>query len=97
MKAGPEDWWFAVADVVPKQRTFAGMNYILTVPDERKAFLEELVKAMPFLKARPISGPKAEHINDVLDAIEEMKAIEAGKRKPRSAKAMLRELCRTSP
>lgn len=68
------------------------MNYILTVPDERKALLDELIKAMPFLKARPISKAKAEHINDVLDAIEEMKAVEAGKRKPRSAKAMLRGL-----
>ncbi|MBX2973010.1 MAG: hypothetical protein KF797_07900 [Flavobacteriales bacterium] len=68
------------------------MDYLLTVPDDRRAFLEELVKAMPFMKARPITKTKAEHINDVLDAIEELKAIEAGKRKPRSAKAMLREL-----
>lgn len=68
------------------------MDYLLTVPDDRKAFLEELVKAMPFLKARRISKAKAEHINDVLDAIDELKAIESGKRKPRSSKAMLREL-----
>ncbi|MBK8340141.1 MAG: hypothetical protein IPK99_09220 [Flavobacteriales bacterium] len=68
------------------------MNYILTVPDKRKDFLEELLKAMPFLKARPISKEKAERVNDMLDAIDELKAIEAGKRKPRSMKALLREL-----
>ncbi len=68
------------------------MNYILTVPEKRKEFLEELFKAMPFLKARPISELKAERMNDMLDAIEEIKAIEAGKRKPRSMKALLREL-----
>ncbi|MEO8589807.1 MAG: hypothetical protein ABI432_10590 [Flavobacteriales bacterium] len=68
------------------------MNYILTVPEERKDFLEELFKAMPFLKARPISKAKAERVNDMLDAVDEIKAIEAGKRKPRSMKALLREL-----
>lgn len=60
------------------------MNYILTVPDKRKDFLEEFLKAMLFLRTRPISKEKAERVNDMLDAIEEMKAIEAGKRKPRS-------------
>ncbi len=68
------------------------MNYILTVPDKRKDILEALLKAMPFLKARPISAQKAERVQDMLDAIEEIKAIEAGKRKPRSMKALLREL-----
>ena len=68
------------------------MNYILTVPDKRKEFLEELFKAMPFLKARAISPAKAERVNEMLDAIEELKAIEDGKRKPRSMKALLREL-----
>lgn len=66
------------------------MNYILTVPDKRKEILEEILKAMPFLKARAISAEKAENVNDILDAIEEMKAIEAGKCKPRSMKALLR-------
>ena len=65
------------------------MNYILTVPDDRKDFLEELVKAMPFLKARPISKAKAEHVGELLEAIDEIKAIEAGKKKPRSMKALL--------
>ena len=68
------------------------MNYILTVPDQRKDFLEELFKAMPFLKARAISKEKAERVNDMLDAIHELKAIEAGKRKPRSMKTLLRDL-----
>ena len=68
------------------------MNYILTVPDKRKDFLMEFLKAMPCLKARAITAEKAERMNDMLDAIEEMKAIEAGKRKPRSMKALLREL-----
>ena len=68
------------------------MNYILTVPDKRKDILEELLESMPFLKARAISKGKAERVNDMLDAIEELKAIEAGKRKPRSMKALLREL-----
>ena len=68
------------------------MNYLLTVPDKRKNLIEELIKAMPFLKARPMSAVKAERVNDMLDAIEEIKAIESGKQKPRSMKALLRGL-----
>ncbi len=68
------------------------MNYILTVPDGRKEFLEELFKAMPFIKAKAISKAKAEHMTDMIEAIEELKEIESGKRKPRSMKALLREL-----
>jgi len=54
------------------------MNFILTVPEKRKV--------------RTISTDKAERMNDILVAIQEMKAIEAGKRKPRSMKSLLREL-----
>ena len=68
------------------------MDYILSVPDDRKQFLEELIKAIPFLRVRAISKEKAARVNDMLDAIEEMKAIEAGRKKPRSMKALLREL-----
>lgn len=67
------------------------MNFILTVPEKRKEFLEELIKALPFLEERAISAEKAERVNDMLDVIQEMKAIEAGKRKPRTMKALLQE------
>ncbi len=63
------------------------MNYILSLPGNRKDILEELVKAMPFLKARAIS--KAKRVCDMADAIKEMKAIEARKRSSRSRKLLV--------
>ncbi|HRP00610.1 MAG TPA: hypothetical protein PLN54_14350 [Flavobacteriales bacterium] len=68
------------------------MDYLLEVPKEKQAFLEELLRGFPFIKARKLSAEKAERMRDMLEAVEEIKAIEAGKRKPRSMKALLREL-----
>lgn len=68
------------------------MDYLLEVPKEKQAFLEELLRGFPFIKAKKLSPVKAERMRDMVEAIDEMKAIEAGKRKPRSMKALLREL-----
>jgi hypothetical protein len=68
------------------------MNYLLEVPRSKQAFLEELLRGFPFIKARKLSPEKAEHMNDLVDAIAEITEIEAGKKKPRSMKALLREL-----
>lgn len=68
------------------------MDYLLEVPKEKQAFLEELLRGFPFIKAKKLSPVKAERIRDMVEAIDEMKAIEAGMRKPRSMKALLREL-----
>lgn len=68
------------------------MDYLLEVPKEKQAFLEELLRGFPFIKAQKLSAVKAERMRDMLEAVEEITAIEAGKRKPRSMKALLREL-----
>lgn len=68
------------------------MDYLLHVPKHKQAFLEELLKNFSFVKARKISAAKAERVNDMLDAITEIDEIEKGKRKPKSMKALLREL-----
>ena len=68
------------------------MNYLLEVPKEKQAFLEELLHGFPFIKARKLSPEKAEHLRDMVEAIEEIKDIEAGKHKPRTMKSLLREL-----
>jgi hypothetical protein len=68
------------------------MDYLLEVPKEKQAFLEELLRGFPFIKARKISAGKAERMRDMIEAVSEIKEIEAGKSKPRSMKALLREL-----
>ncbi|MCB0766249.1 MAG: hypothetical protein KDB95_03470 [Flavobacteriales bacterium] len=68
------------------------MDYLLEIPKKKQAFLEELLRGFPFIKAKKLSTVKAERMRDMVEAVEEIKAIEAGKRKPRSMKALLREL-----
>lgn len=68
------------------------MDYQLQVPKDKQPFLEELLRNFSFVKTRKISPVKVERIGDMLDAITEIAAIESGKRKPRSMKALLREL-----
>lgn len=68
------------------------MNYLLEVPEEKQAFLEELLGAFPFIKTKKLSAEKAERMKNLVEAIDEIKEIEVGKRKPRSMKSLLREL-----
>lgn len=68
------------------------MDYLLEVPKNKQAFLEELLRGFPFIKTRKLSAEKAERMRDMIDAIAEMQEIEAGKREPKSMKALLREL-----
>ena len=68
------------------------MDYLLEVPKEKQAFIEELLRSFSFIKTQKLSAEKAERMRDLIDAVEEIKEIEAGKRKPRSMKALLREL-----
>lgn len=64
------------------------MDYLLEVPKEKQAFLEELLRGFPFIKAKKLSTTKAERMRDMLEAVEEIKAIEDGQRKARSVKAL---------
>jgi hypothetical protein len=68
------------------------MDYLLEVPKEKQAFIDELLRGFPFIKARKLSVGKAERMRDLIDAVAEINAIEVGKRKARSMKSLLREL-----
>jgi len=54
--------------------------------------LDGLLHTFPFIKTRMVSPEKAERMKDLVDAIAEITEIEAGKKKPRSMKALLRVL-----
>lgn len=68
------------------------MDYLLIVPKKKQAFLKELLRGFPFIKAKKLSAAKAERMRDMLEAVEEIQAIESGKQISRSLKALLREL-----
>lgn len=62
------------------------------MPRSKQAFLDGLLHTFPFIKTRMVSPEKAERMKDLVDAIAEITEIEAGKKKPRSMKALLRVL-----
>lgn len=68
------------------------MKLVVEVKDSKSDFLLELLASLPFVKARRISPEKAEIIESVRNAVEEMKRVRTGKLKGRSAKALLDEL-----
>jgi hypothetical protein len=68
------------------------MRVILDIKDSKAAFVMELLKSLPFVKAKPITPYKAKILEDVKDAVEEMKLIKAGKLKARNAEELINEL-----
>ncbi len=70
----------------------AKMKVILDIKDNKAAFIMELLKNFKFVKAKPLTPYKAEILNGIKQAVEEMKLIKAGKLKGRNAEDLLNEL-----
>ncbi len=68
------------------------MKLLLEIEDSKALHLLEILKSLPFVKTQELSDRKAEQIMDLKEAVEELKLIEAGKKKPREAEDFLNEL-----
>ena len=68
------------------------MKVLLDIKDSKAEFMMELLKSLSFVKAEPLSGPKALLIEEIKEAVEEMKLIRSGKKKARNAQDFLNEL-----
>lgn len=68
------------------------MKLMLEVPESRAAFVVELLRSLSFVKTKPLSKVKAERVEDLLQALQEMEEIKTGKRKPKLLKDLVREL-----
>jgi len=68
------------------------MKLLLEVPEKRAAFLMELLNNLEFVRTRSLSKVKAARIEDMLEAIAEVKEVKQGKRKARPLKDLVREL-----
>jgi hypothetical protein len=69
------------------------MKILLDIKDNKAAFFMELLKNFSFVKkATPLSDTKAELIEDIREAVEEMKLIKAGKLQARNAEDLIDEL-----
>ena len=68
------------------------MKIILEIKDKKAAFIMELLKSFSFVKARPLTPYKAEVLEGIKEAVDEMNRVKAGKLKGIPAKDLLNEL-----
>ena len=68
------------------------MRVLLEVKDSKADFVMELLRSLSYVKAKPISEEKAKLMEEIKEAVGEMKLIRAGKKKARNAEDFLNEL-----
>ncbi len=68
------------------------MRVLLDIKDSKSQFILELLRNFPFVKAKTLSPYKAEILEGIKEAAEEMKLVKAGKLKARNAEDLLNEL-----
>lgn len=68
------------------------MKVLLDIKDAKAPFVMELLQNLPFVKAKTLTPYKAKVLEDLKEAVEEMKLIKAGKLKARNAEDLFNEL-----
>ena len=68
------------------------MKILLDIPDNKASSLMDLLKSISDVKAKPLTDAKALLLEEIREAVEEMKLIRAGKKKARNAEDFLNEL-----
>ena len=68
------------------------MKVLLDIKDNKADFVMELLRSLSFVKTKKLTDEKAQLIEEVKEAVEEMKLIRAGKKKARNAEDFINEL-----
>ena len=68
------------------------MKVILDIKDNKAAFVMELLNNLSFVKAKPLSNENAILIDEIKEAVEELKIVRQGKIKARPARDLINEL-----
>lgn len=68
------------------------MKILLDIPDSKASSFMEILKSISFVKAKQLTDSKALLMEEIKEAVDEMKLIRAGKRKARNAEDFLNEL-----
>ena len=68
------------------------MKLLVEIPDSRAASLIAVLNSMAQVKAKPLTDAKALLMEELREAVDEMKLIRSGKRKARNADDFLNEL-----
>lgn len=68
------------------------MRVLLDIKDNKAKSLIEVLKSLPYVKTKTISEEKAVLIEEIKEAVENLKLVRQGKLKARPAKDLLDEL-----
>jgi len=68
------------------------MKVILDIKDNKASFVMELLSNLSFVKARPLSEDDVILIEEIKQAVEELKLVREGKLKARPARDLINEL-----
>ncbi len=68
------------------------MKILLEIPDSKAASLMDVLRSISYVKAKTLTDTKAQLMEEIREAVEEMKQIRAGKKKARNAEDFLNEL-----
>jgi hypothetical protein len=68
------------------------MKVIIDIEDSKVAFIMELLKNFKFVKTKPLTPYKAEVLEGIKEAVEEINLIKEGKLKGKPARDLLNEL-----
>ncbi|TAN15216.1 MAG: hypothetical protein EPN37_10130 [Chitinophagaceae bacterium] len=68
------------------------MKVLLDIPDNKATSLLEVLKSISYVKTKQLTGSRALFLEEINEAVEEMKLIRAGKKKARNAEEFLNEL-----
>lgn len=68
------------------------MRLLLDIKDDKAAFFLEVLKNFSFVKAKPLSDGKAVLMEEIKEAVENLKLVREGEMKARPARELLDEL-----
>ena len=68
------------------------MKFILDIEDSKVAFIIELLNNFKFVKAKTITPEKAQLLEEMKEAVENLNKVKEGKLEARPAKDLLNEL-----
>ncbi len=68
------------------------MKVLLDIKDDKAKIFMDMLKGVKFVKTTTLTEPKAQFLEDLKEAVEELKLIKAGKKRGRPARELLNEL-----
>ncbi len=68
------------------------MKVLLDIPGNKASSLMDVLTSISYVKAKPLTDAKALLMEEIREAVEEMKLIRAGKKKARNAEDFLNDL-----